>query len=322
MADGELQFVEWLRAQQRDRGFVRVGIGDDMAVVDSAAAGDTASTESADQRGRPGSSNSWLISSDMLLDQVHFDTAKHGLTQIGRKAVACSLSDCAAMAVCPLAATVSVAIPSSLAWDDAKELFRGMFAIADEFEVAVVGGDTTRWPGRLAIDVAIAARPFESVEPVTRAGARPGDVLYVTGPLGGSLLGKHLTFTPRVQEARRLATDLGDRLHAMIDISDGLALDLWRLCTASDVGTVLDSAELEAVISDDARRAAAEDGHPPIDHVLGDGEDFELLLAVERPVTDSPVALYRIGEVTERGLEIRTADGRVERLEPKGYVHS
>ena len=90
----------------------------------------------------------------------------------------------------------------------------------------------------------------------------------------------------------------------------------------SDVGAVLDSSKLEAVISDDARCAAVEDGHRPIDHVLGDGEDFELLLAVEQPVTDSPVALYRIGEVTERGLEIRTADGRVERLEPKGYVHS
>ena len=317
MCNNELEFVEWLRGQGRVRStgkpvpggaedVVTLGIGDDMAIVDTP-------------------SGQWLMSSDMLLDGVHFDTRRHALAQIGRKAIACGLSDCAAMAIRPVAATVSVALPAGRDFTDAQELYRGMSAMADEFGVAIVGGDTTCWDHPLVIDVAVSGRPYDGIEPVSRSGAKPGDALYVTGKLGGSLLCRHLDFTPRVEEARALADQFGDRLHSMIDISDGLALDLWRLCQASNVGAVVNQDQLEAVISDDARRAAAADGKTPLDHALGDGEDFELLLSIGGDVVSPPVTLYRIGEVTicgrRAGVAIRRTAGRVEQLEPKGYVH-
>ena len=302
MLGSELELVEWLREQQGEHPAVRLGIGDDMAVLEL-------------------SSGRLLISSDMLLDGIHFDTSRHALTQIGRKAIGCALSDCAAMAVQPLVATVSVALTGKRGMADAQELYGGVLAMAEEYQVAIVGGDTTRWDHPLVIDVAIAAAPYDGIEPVTRSGAKAGDTLYVTGPLGGSLLGRHLGFTPRVHEARGLADQLGDRLHAMIDISDGLGLDLWRMCQASHVGAVMDEHLLEAVISDDARKAAALDGRPPLEHTLGDGEDFELLVAVAGDVGQPGVRLYMIGQVTETGLTMRRKDGRVEPLEPRGWVH-
>jgi thiamine-monophosphate kinase len=332
MAWNELEFVEWLREQQGNYDGVGLGIGDDMAAV------------------RTGS-DLLLVSSDMLLDGVHFDTTKHELEQIGRKAIACGLSDCAAMAVRPLAATVSVALPAAGLTEprglaranfrvfgtsprpqaadrggelDAKALFRGMFAIAAEYDVAIVGGDTTRWQHPLAIDVAITATPFEGIDPVTRAGARPTDALYVTGPLGGSLLGRHMTFTPRVDEAKTIAEALGVRLHAMIDISDGLSLDLWRLCKASGVGAILDENDLQSVVSADARRLAADPQRgeqTALEHVLGDGEDFELLLAVSGEPNTPGAHLHRVGTVTDSDLRIRRLNGRVEPLEPKGFLH-
>lgn len=305
MADDELQFVEWLRGEQaRERRLpaVALGIGDDMAAVTS-------------------SSRLILVSSDMLLDGVHFNTGRHELSQIGRKAIACSLSDCAAMAVQPIAVTVSVAFPATASLAEAQELYRGMYAIASEYDTALVGGDTNRWSHPLAIDVAITADPYEGIDPVTRAGARVGDTLYVTGPLGGSLLGRHLTFAPRVNEARRIAGTLGGHLHAMIDISDGLALDLWRLCEASRVGATVDEGRLRNVVSEDARKAAEDDDRTDLEHALGDGEDFELLIAAggEMQVTDAP--LFPIGEVTDGELRLCRLDGQVDRLEPRGWVH-
>ncbi|MCH7592473.1 MAG: thiamine-phosphate kinase [Planctomycetes bacterium] len=333
MSDFELDFVEWLRGQRNSefriwrsqlagqnsefsdpvrKPTVSLGIGDDMAVLET-------------------SSGKWLMSSDMLLDGVHFDAKSQPLAKIGRKAVACCLSDCAAMAVRPVAITVSLAIPKSQSLDRTKELMDGMWAMADEFETQIVGGDTTRWDNQLVIDVAIVAQPYEGVEPVLRAGARLGDTLYVTGPLGGSgLAGKensefswpgHLTFTPRVREARTLAEKLGARLHAMIDISDGLSLDLWRICRASGVGATLSQRELEPVVSDAAKKAGKADGRSALDHALSDGEDFELLLAVEEEIVDVSFSVYRIGEITDGDLLLKDVDGRCKPLDPKGYVH-
>jgi thiamine-monophosphate kinase len=157
---------------------------------------------------------------------------------------------------------------------------------------------------------------------VLRSGARPGDWLLVTGHLGGSILGKHLTFTPRVHEALRLH-ELAD-LHAMIDISDGLAADLGHICTESGCGAVLRAADIP--ISDEARRMA--DGRPPLDHALADGEDFELLFAVSpedgrRLLAEQPVAgirLVLIGECVEKGLWLEQ-EGKRAPLEPRGWVH-
>ncbi len=119
-----------------------------------------------------------------------------------------------------------------------------------------------------------------------------------------------------------LADTLGDQLHALMDISDGLSLDLWRMCQASGVGATLDESELQLVISEDARRLAKEDGRPALEHALTDGEDFELLLAASGEIQQVPgVMTHRIGTVTDSGLLIRRVDGQLEELEPKGFVH-
>ena len=298
----ELEFVEWLRRRSSGGGgAVRLGIGDDMAIIE-----------------RPG--GVILIASDMLLDGVHFDTARHTLAEIGHKAAACCLSDCAAMAVRPIAMTVSVAHPRTWSLEQAKELATGVEVVARAYDAPVVGGDTTSWEQGLVIDIGVLAEPFPGIEPVRRDGACVGDRLFVTGPLGGSLLGKHMRFGPRISAAREIASSVGERLHAMIDVTDGLALDLHRVCVASGVGAVLDEGLLSRVISPDAQAASTKDGRSPLTHVLEDGEDFELLLAIEGDVPDS-LPLMPIGEVTKEGLFIRRVDGSMEPLSPRGYVH-
>lgn len=310
MAHDELELVEWLRRQQPCDPRVALGIGDDMAVI-------------APQEGF------LLIASDMMLDGVHFDSARDDLAAIGRKALACNLSDCAAMAVRPLAATVSVALPRGMVLEKVKELFRGMFALAKEFEVAIVGGDTTRWDHPLVIDVAITATAFASIDPVTRFRARPGDRVLVTGKLGGSLKGgRHLRFVPRVREAKRIAGALSVHLHAMMDISDGLSLDLWRMCQASGVGAVLSEWELQQVVHEDVPPGGTNhvDGDAAeclsaVEHALSDGEDFELLLAVDAQADFSQLGLFPVGEIVATGFGMRRGDGTVVEIQPRGYVH-
>jgi thiamine-monophosphate kinase len=241
---------------------VHIGIGDDMAMV--ATPGDAA-----------------LATADMLMDGVHFDAAVHSPEQIGRKALAVSLSDCAAMAVQPRYALVSVALPNAWSMEQAQRLYLGMESLAQTFDCAIVGGDTNSWAGLLVIDVTVLAEAHAGITPVRRDGAVPGDGLFVTGKLGGSLRGHHLTFRPRVDEARWLARRLGDALHAMMDLSDGLAADAPRMAAASGCGLVFEAEAIEEVVSDAAVAAASEDGRSAIRHALEDGEDFELLFAAE-----------------------------------------
>jgi len=302
MPSHELELLDWLMRRVSAHPALRLGMGDDMAVIDT---------------GR----ERMLLASDMLLDGVHFDSGTQPLDKIGRKAVACNLSDCAAMAVKPIAVTVSIALHREMSASQAQAIFAGIFGILREYHVALAGGDTTSWPHPLALDVSILAMPFEGIEPVSRKGARIGDLVYVTGPLGGSILGRHLDFQPRIKEARALAERLGERLHAMMDISDGLSLDFWRLCQASRIGGLLDENLIQRVVSADAHSLAKSDGVSPIQHALADGEDFELLLAVDGDVSSSPVPLFPVGEITEAGFAWRRTDGRVETLTPTGYLH-
>ena len=305
MPEDEREFVRWLtRRTGRRQGAVALGIGDDMAMLDTG--------------GQP-----VLITGDMLLEGVHFDSAKHAPSEIGRKAAACSLSDCAAMAVRPIGAVVSLALPRGFTLAQAKTLTEGIATMCEAYECALIGGDTTSWPNPLAIDVAMLATPYANIAPVRRDGAQAGDGIFVTGPLGGSLLGKHLTFTPRVHEARTIAGTLGPKLHAMIDLSDGTGIDLDRIAEASGVGAVLDEALLMKAASEAAHQAAQLDGGAVLDHVLGDGEDFELLVSADLDeATAQRLALLRIGEITKgTGLRLRAANGAEKPLKPQGYQH-
>jgi thiamine-monophosphate kinase len=259
-----------------------------------------------------------LVTADILLDGVHFERGRHTLEQIGRKAMNCSLSDCAAMAASPIGATISFALNEDMTPADVMALFDAMGAAGERFGCPVVGGDVTSWPHPLAIDVAMLARPASRHGVVRRDGARRGDAICVTGPLGGSLLGHHMDFVPRIELAKRLRDDLGNRLHAMIDITDGLAIDLHRICTAGGVGADLDAEVLEGIASKAAQTAG--DGRSALDHVLHDGEDFELLFCADAGAQVESFGTP-IGRVTDAGLALRRSDGSTTEIAPGGFQH-
>jgi thiamine-monophosphate kinase len=297
----ELAYIDWLRQRTGAHPRVLLGPGDDCAIIDTTP-------------GVP-----MLVTTDMLLEGSHFVLAEAGPRRVGRKAIAVNLSDIAAMGGRPLAAFVSVGLPRSGTQQLAEELYLGMRPIADEFGVAIAGGDTNTWTGGLAISVTLLGEPGPH-GPIRRSGARPGDWLMVTGPLGGSLAGKHLDFTPRVREA--LALQEHARLHAMIDISDGLATDVSHLCDESRCGAVLDAAAIPI-------GEAARDARSPLAHALGDGEDFELGFAVsaedgERLLRTQPVAgikLFHVGKcVAGSGLTL-IEGGQARPLRLTGYEH-
>jgi thiamine-monophosphate kinase len=227
------------------------------------------------------------------------------------------------MACEPRAAIVSLAITNTMSLDDVKWLYEGMAALADRYDCPLVGGDTTSWSAPLAIDVMVMAEPMHPRGPVQRSTARPGDTIFVSGPVGGSLAGKHLDFEPRLDVARAIAGETA--LHALMDISDGIAMDLHRLCDASGCDAELLRHQLERAISDAARAATADDGRDPLDHALSDGEDFELLVIGEPEL--ERFDLIPVGRMTARSEPSRTcitlvhSDGKTATIEPTGYEH-
>jgi len=262
----------------------------------------------------------------MLMDGVDFLVGDCDPRRVGRKSLAVSLSDVAAMAARPSAAIVSVALPRNEGLPLAEALYEGLLALAEEFGVRVAGGDTNSWNGPLVINVTVLGDVTDHGL-LLRGGAKPGDDILVTGSFGGSLLGRHFDFQPRVREALVLHEQF--ELHAGIDVSDGLSLDLSRVANESDCGAMVD---LDAVpISDAAQQLAAEsgDGRTALDRALSDGEDFELILAVppdeaQRLLHLQPldVPITRVGQfVAERGLQGVTGDGVTAPLAPRGYQH-
>jgi thiamine-monophosphate kinase len=305
---GEWKLIEWIRSRTRlDPAAVPIGPGDDMALVGL------------------GGESQCLITIDALLEGTHFNFSQATPRQVGYKAMAVSLSDVAAMAAKPVCALAWVGLPEDRDMKFAEELSMGMADAADKYACPVVGGDITSWRQPLTIGTAIVGRPA-GVIPVRRSGAKPGDLLFVTGELGGSLLGRHLAFTPRLAEARQLAALV--TLHAMIDLSDGLSTDLGHIVRESGVAAEVDA---DAVpISADAVKLAQSDGGSPLEHALNDGEDFELLMAVE-PVDaqdllkQNPLKTARltcIGRITEgSGATLVEPSGQRKALAPKGYEH-
>ncbi|MEM8679912.1 MAG: thiamine-phosphate kinase [Planctomycetota bacterium] len=268
-----------------------------------------------------------VLTSDLLAEGVHFSLPEATPARVGRKALAVNLSDLAAMAARPVAATVSILLPRGSANETARDCYEGLLALAEQYEVAIVGGDTNVWDGPLVISVT-AIGEITGRGPLTRSAAQPGDAILVTGPLGGSREAGHLDFQPRVHEA----TDLHERyqLHAGMDISDGLLLDLSRMMAASGCGAEL---RLDQVpISDAAFRLACCVTNPraaALEHALSDGEDFELLLTLppqdaEQLVRDPAVTLSCaiVGQViSEPGLWAVDPKGQRRPLRPAGYEH-
>ena len=226
---------------------VRVGPGDDCAVL-----------------GTPRAARWQLLKTDVVIEGVHF-TPEDDPRRVGWKALCRALSDIAAMGGVPAHALVTLAVSPEENVARVKALYAGLRRAAAKFGVAIVGGETSRSPGPLFLDIALSGW-VERRRCVLRSGGRPGDALYVTGRLGGSRAGKHLDFIPRLAEARWLVTHF--RPTAMMDLSDGLAADLPRLAVASRCGFTLDEATIPRTRGSTLAQA------------LGDGEDFELLFAI------------------------------------------
>jgi thiamine-monophosphate kinase len=305
----ERELIAWLRAHLPPHPLLRLGLGDDAAVL------------------RMADVQECVITVDMLTDQVDFELGKVDPRRVGRKALAANLSDLAAMAARPLAGVVALALPRAGAMELAVALYEGMLPLAEKYDLAIAGGDTNSWDGPLAISITLLGGVTPR-GPLRRGGAKPGDRILVTGSFGGSILGRHLDFEPRVDEA----LDLHARydLHAGIDVSDGLSWDLAHILEESHCGAVVD---LEAVpIAADARRLVEQraDGSTPLDHALADGEDFELILAVppeeaRKILHEQPHALpiTDIGEfVAETGLWQVDRDGARRPLVPRGWQHA
>ena len=295
---GEFAYIDWLRKRTPSHPRVLIGPGDDCAAL------------------APGS-RPLLVTTDMLMDGTDFLLAEVEPRRIGCKAMAVNLSDIAAMAGVPIAAVVSVALPQTAnARRLAEELYLGMREMADRFQVPIVGGDTNSWDGKLVISVTLFGEATER-GPVRRNGAKPGDLLFVTGPLGGSILGRHLDFTPRITEA--LALHQAVDIHAMIDISDGLSADLHHILDESHCGATLYADAIP--IHPDAIVRSQSSGRSPLEHALTDGEDFELIFAVPpEQIARIPSHCYQIGECTPTGYVI--VEGTTRRaLQPSGWVH-
>jgi thiamine-monophosphate kinase len=264
-----------------------------------------------------------LWSTDMLMDGVDFDSRVHTWPAIGRKAMAVNLSDCAAMAAVPISALCAVSLANTLSMEDALALLQAAHQFGLRFDCPIVGGDTNSWDAPTVISICVAARCQPDCGPVRRDGARPGDTIWLTGRVGGSLLGRHMTFEPRVTAALEIARQLGP--HAMIDISDGLALDLGRVLEASGCGAILEEACLDAAIHPDAHRFPRQDHKSPRDHALHDGEDFELIVVLppQAPRQECErLKLLPLGRmIAGQGLLLETANGVRQPIPVCGWEH-
>jgi thiamine-monophosphate kinase len=312
----ELELIRWLREHVPRHPRAPLGLSDDAALVALAGRSDI------------------VVTIDTLTDGVDFRLEYDDPRRIGRQALAANLSDLAAMAAQPLAAVISLVLPregsgTSDALQLAIALYEGMLPLAAEYDVAIAGGDVNTFAGPLAISVTALGQP-SGRGPLLRSGGRAGDWLLVTGLLGGSILGRMFDFTPRVREALELHQRY--ELHAGIDISDGLALDLSRLAAESGCGAVLYVDQVP--ISADAYRLAeqenaADRSAAALQHALSDGQDFELLLAAppetaQAIVRDQPLdcKVTHVGELlAETGLWRQDRAGQRRKLEAIGWLH-
>ncbi len=281
-----------------------------------------------------------LVTVDQIIDGLHFRLSDTPVAKIGRKAITRNLSDVAAMAAQPVGAVVAAVLPRELGEARTLELFNAMRTTALAYGCPLFGGDISIWDKPLVLSVTVLAQP-DGVTPLRRNGAKPGDVICVTGQLGGSFEAMpgangsqyvhHLDFEPRLTVARKLATQPGLTIHSMIDLSDGLATDLGHICRASGVGAEISCDRLP--VSEAARRASDRTGRPAWQHALTDGEDYELCFTVDPASADQlpadidGVPITRIGIVTERHddgplISIRLSDGTVQPLTIAGWEHT
>ncbi len=300
---GELAFIRRARTIISPDPRVKTGPGDDTAVLRAIPPGDI------------------LFKISSIAEGTHFAGADPEL--VGRRAVNGVASDFAAMGGSPDVCLISFCLPHGFAPDLPEALLRGALEACRKINAAIAGGDTISAQEGIVVTVAALGRTF-SGDAIRRSGARAGDRILVTGALGGSRRSRHLRFEPRLPESRRILEIA--RPSAMMDVSDGLLLDLHRLVTESGAGAVLDAGAIP--IAEDARHVAAETGLPPLHHALGDGEDFELLFTLGeasacrlRDAWDLSTPLSDIGQIIPSpGLFLEDRDG-CRPVKPAGFQH-
>ena len=337
---GEFELIARLTAGLTSRPDVVLGVGDDAALL----ALDPASP--------------WLLAAtvDAQVEGRHFVRGIATPEDIGHKALAVNLSDLAAMGAEPLWALVSLVLPPQADAAELERVYAGMRVLAQRYGVAIVGGNiASTESGPLVVDVTVLGRVARG-RAITRAGGQPGDALLVTGTLGAAAAGLLALVTaphaPEAPHAVRLAQDVlslarralvapaphvaegrtlaeTGEVHAMLDVSDGLAADLAHLCAASGCGALLDAATIPIAAA--ARAVAAAYGRSALDLALYGGEDYQLLFATT-PAAVGTVrdAVARVGGEAQvigtltapsDGLRIRWPDGTIGPLEPRGWDH-
>ena len=304
----ERDIIAWLRTNFPARPPLAVGIGDDAAVLQP----QTGST---------------VITTDAIVDGVHFESARQSCRRIGHKSAAVNFSDLAAMGAVPTALVVALVLPQNTTLPHVQQLYAGIDEVCSRWNAVLAGGDTNFGPGPLVICGTAVGRIPPDQSPWLCSGAKPGDEIFVSGSFGGSILGKHLDFDPRCDLVKDLAGKF--EINAATDVSDGLAFNLGVILEASGCGAVIDLSSIP--ISAAAKQAEGNqtNGKSALDHALYDGEDFELIL-VTRPtegarIRRDPIVsskLTRIGSVvTGSGIRATAADGSVQSLPIRGFSH-
>ncbi len=321
---GEFGLIELIRkkcGKQNNR--VMLGIGDDAAAI------------------RTDSRNSTLLTTDALIEDIHFKLHYFTFYQLGWRALAANLSDIAAMGGKPVCAVVTLGLNQRISVENVLEFYEGMLALGRRFNCSIAGGDIVKSPKALVISISVLGEA-EKNRVITRAGARAGDLICVTGQLGEAQAGlellstnkkslrfpagltrKHLLPVPRLIESDYLLKNF--QPSAMIDISDGLAADLHHICQESRTGALLFANKIP--VSPKAVQAAKLLGKNVFDFVLYGGEEYELLFTLnpaqaKELVKRSKFKVSVIGQILHRNKGIwLEKEGRKLKLKPAGYTH-
>ena len=314
--NGEFGFIDYIKTHFPDQGGV-TGIGDDCAVM-------------------PAGEGDLLFSTDLLMEGVHFLRKESSPEDVGWKAAAVNLSDMAAMGGTPVATFLSIALPKDAQGEWAERFIEGYVRISRQYDVPLLGGDTTSSLRDIAVNVGILGR-CPSGRGLMRSGAQPGETIYVTGHLGDSagglqailkgtdrtedveiLINRHKRPVPRVHEGRKLMET--GRIGAMMDISDGIASDMRHIMKASGVGAVIALDKLPC--SPQLRSVCARQHWDIYELATGGGEDFELLLTGPEGLDESvDFPLYAIGQIVNGDELIWTINDEPVDSEFTGYKH-
>ncbi len=287
-----------------------------------------------------------LVTTDLLVERIHFLRDATSGFNLGYKALSVNLSDIAAMGGTAREAFISIAVPENCSIDFLEDLYKGMKRLAAEFDVNLLGGDTTRSKADLVINISVLGSAFEK-EILYRNTAQHSDIICSTGFLGDSraglyliinnieansnelkpLLDAHVIPKPYLREGRFLARQGG--VHAVIDVSDGLSSDIGHIAEQSNVGIRLYSEKIP--VSDNLEKFCAGFDFDPVEYALAGGEDYTLLCTISPDKVDHIAAnylkrfrnpLYQIGEITDSGkMELVLSDGQIRSFTPSGWDH-